>query len=52
MPPIELDTLMRLAAFKHTRRLTESHDALKVTELKPGFLLRDERLPLVCPRAP
>ena len=50
MPPPELDTLMRLAAFEHVRRLTEVHDHLTAAELKPGFLFRGERIPLVNPQ--
>src|ERR1700716_3053875 len=44
------DTLMRVAAFEHVRRLNEIHDHLTATELKPGFLFRDERIPLVNPQ--
>src|ERR1700686_367096 len=45
-----LDTLMRGAAFEHVRRLNEIHDHLTATELKPGFLFRGERIPLVNPQ--
>src|ERR1700676_4425959 len=45
-----LDTLMRVAAFEHVRRLNEIHDHLTATELKPGFLFRGERIPLVNPQ--
>jgi putative restriction endonuclease len=45
-----LDTLMRLAAFEHVRRLNEIHDHLTAPELKPGFLFRQERVPLVNPQ--
>jgi putative restriction endonuclease len=45
-----LDMLMRLAAFEHTRRLNEVHDHLTAAELKPGFLFRQERIPLVNPQ--
>jgi putative restriction endonuclease len=45
-----LDTLMRLAAFEHIRRLNEVHDHLTAAELKPGFLFRQERIPLINPQ--
>lgn len=45
-----LDTVMRVAAFEHVRRLNEIHDHLTATELKPGFLFRGERIPLVNPQ--
>jgi len=43
------DALMRLAAFEHVRRLREVHDHLTATELKPGFVFDDERIPLINP---
>ena len=45
-----LDTLMRVAAFERVRRLNEIHDHLTATELKPGFVFREERIPLVNPQ--
>src|SRR5438128_1836501 len=45
-----IDTLMRLAAFEHVRMLGEVHDHLTATELKPGFLFRNERIPLINPQ--
>jgi hypothetical protein len=45
-----LDTLMRVAAFERVRSLNEIHDHLTATELKPGFLFREERIPLVNPQ--
>jgi putative restriction endonuclease len=45
-----LDTLMRVAAFERVRRLNEIHDHLTAPELKPGFLFREERIPLVNPQ--
>ena len=45
-----LDTLMRVAAFDHVRRLNEIHDHLTATELKPGFIFQGERIPLVNPQ--
>ena len=44
------DTLMRLAAFEHVRRLSEIHDHLTATELKPGFIFNGERTPLINPQ--
>ena len=44
------DTLMRMAAFEHVRRLGEVHDHLTANELKPGFVFEGERIPLVNPR--
>ena len=41
------DTLMRLGAFEHVRRLAEVHDHLTVTELSPGFTFEGERIPLI-----
>ena len=44
------DTLIRLAAFEHVRRLGEVHDHLTADELKLGFVFADERIPLVNPQ--
>jgi putative restriction endonuclease len=44
------DTLMRMAAFEHVRRLAEVHDHLTATELKPGFVFQGERIPLINPQ--
>jgi putative restriction endonuclease len=44
------DTLMRLAAFEHVRRLGEVHDHLTATELKPGFGFQGQRIPLINPQ--
>jgi putative restriction endonuclease len=44
------DTLMRMAAFEHVRRLNERYDHLTATELKAGFAFRGERIPLVNPQ--
>jgi putative restriction endonuclease len=41
---------MRMAAFEHVRRLSEIHDHLTAKELKPGFVYRGERIPLINPR--
>jgi putative restriction endonuclease len=44
------DTLMRVAAFEHVRRLGEVHDHLTAIELKPGFIFDGERIPLINPQ--
>lgn len=46
----DLDTLMRLAAFEHVRRLVEVNDHLTATDLKPGFEFRGGRIALVNPQ--
>jgi putative restriction endonuclease len=54
MPPrlakMELDRLLRMAAFDHVRRLSEIHDHLTAHELKPDFTFEGERIPLVNPQ--
>jgi putative restriction endonuclease len=50
MPDTDRDTLLRLAAFEHVRRLSEVHDHLTATELKPGFAFEGERIPLINPQ--
>ncbi len=50
MNDIDRDTLMRMAAFEHVRRLSEEHDHLTADELKPGFDFEGGRIPLVNPR--
>ena len=44
------DTLMRLSAFEHVRRLSEVRDYLTAHDLKPGFLFDGERIPLINPQ--
>ena len=44
------DTLMRMAAFEHVRRLNEVYDHLTANELKPGFVFDGERIPLINPQ--
>jgi hypothetical protein len=44
------DTLMRMAAFEHMRRLGEVHDHLTAAEFKPGFVFQGERIPLINPQ--
>lgn len=46
----EHDTLVRLAAFEHVRRLSEVHDHLTSTELKPGVSYQGQRIPLINPQ--
>jgi len=46
----DVDTLIRMAAFEHVRRLAEVHDHLTATELKPGFVFGGERIPLINPQ--
>jgi len=48
--PTTVDTLMRMAAFEHLRRLGEVRDHLTATELKPGFVFQGERIPLINPQ--
>ncbi len=50
MDEADRDTLMRMAAFEHIRRLSEVHDHLTATELKPGFVFDGERIPLINPQ--
>ena len=38
MADVDRDTPLRLTAFEHVRRLSETHDHLTATELKPGFV--------------
>lgn len=46
----ETDTLVRVTAFDHVRRLAESHDHLTANELKPGFTYNGQRIPLINPQ--
>jgi putative restriction endonuclease len=46
----DTDTLMRMAAFEHVRRLSELYDHLTAAEFKPGFIFDGERIPLVNPQ--
>lgn len=46
----ELDSALRLAAFEQIRWLSEVHDHLTATELKPGFVFEGERIPLMNPQ--
>ena len=44
------DTRIRIAAFEHVRRLTEVHDQLTASVLKPGFGFEGARIPFVNPQ--
>lgn len=50
MHEADFDTLLRIAAFDHVRGLSEVHDHLTAADLKPGFLFRGERIPLINPQ--
>jgi len=50
MPDPDRDTLLRLAAFEHVRRLNDVHGHLTANELKPGFVFAGERIPLYNPQ--
>ena len=47
MADVDRDAPLRLAAFEHVRRLGETHEHLTATKLKPGFVFKDERVPLM-----
>lgn len=51
MPNADLDSFLRMAAFEHVRRLGEVHDHLTAADLKPGFIFRGERIPLINPQS-
>lgn len=44
------DTLIRLSAFEHVRRLCDVRDYLTANDLKPGFLFDGVRIPLINPQ--
>ncbi len=50
MASMDVDLLMRTAAFQHVRKLCEVHNDLSARELKPGFLFQGERIPLINPQ--
>jgi putative restriction endonuclease len=50
MTDLDRDTLIRLAALRHVRQLSETHDHLSAAELSPGFMFDGERIPLINPR--
>lgn len=47
---LELDTAIRLAAFDHVRLLSEVHGTLTASELKPGLIFNNQRIPLLNPQ--
>jgi putative restriction endonuclease len=47
---IERDGVLRLAAFDHIRRLGELRDHLTAQDLRPGFIVQGERIPLMNPQ--
>lgn len=46
----DADTLIRLAAFEHVRRLAEMRGHLAAADLSPGFEYQGDRIPLINPR--
>src|ERR1700676_44435 len=50
MDETDRDTLIRLVAFEHVRRMSEVHDDLTAPELKPGFVFDGGRIPLINPQ--
>jgi len=50
MDQVDHDTLMRMAAFEHVRRLSQVHEPLSANELKPGLISGGERIPLINPQ--
>ena len=44
------DSRIRMAAFDHVRRLSDTHGHLTRDELAPGFIFEGERIPLVNPQ--
>ena len=50
MDDADRDMLIRMAALEHVRRLSEVHDHLTATELKPGLVFEGERIPLINPQ--
>ena len=44
------NSLIRVAAFDHVRKLGEAYDHLTATELKAGFVFNGERIPLINPQ--
>lgn len=46
----DADTLIRMAAFQHVRRLAETRNHLTAADLSPGFQFQGERIPLINPQ--
>ncbi len=44
------DAAIRLAAFDHVSRLSETHVRLTAVELRPGFIFAGQRIPLMNPQ--
>ena len=44
------DTLMRVAAFTHVLKLTETQNNISAEDLRRGFTFEGERIPLVNPQ--
>ena len=44
------DTLIRLAAFKHVHQLCETRPHLTSDDLRAGFMIEGERIPLINPQ--
>jgi putative restriction endonuclease len=44
------DTAIRMAAFEHVGRLSEIHDHLTAGDLKQGFFVQGQRIPLINPQ--
>ena len=44
------DTLMRMTAFTHVLKLSETQDNISAEELRRGFIFEGERIPLVNPQ--
>lgn len=49
-PQADRDTQIRLVAFDHVRRLSDTHDHLTANELRPWFTFGGERVPLMNPQ--
>src|SRR5262245_29177641 len=50
MTDIAFDTRLRIAAFEHVRRMSETRDFLTSDDLRAGFVFEDDRVPLVNPQ--
>ena len=46
----DVDSLIRMKAFEHVRRLIELYDKLTTKQLRPGFMFQDKRVPLINPQ--
>ena len=50
MPESHSDTQLRQAAFAHVQRLMATRDQLTSEDLRAGFQLEGERIPLINPQ--